>query len=163
MTPAADVRIVPATERDVPTVLSLIRALAEYEQLAHEVEATEDDIRDSLFGDWPGAEVVLAYIGSDLAGFALFFHNYSTFLGRRGLYLEDLFVLPAYRGKGVGRRLLAHLARIALERRCGRMEWWVLDWNESAIRFYRSIGALPMDDWTVYRLTGDALARLADL
>lgn len=163
MTPAADVRIVPATERDVPTVLSLIKALAEYEQLAHEVEATEDDIRDSLFGDWPGAEVVLAYIGSDLAGFALFFHNYSTFLGRRGLYLEDLFVLPAYRGKGVGRRLLAHLARIALERRCGRMEWWVLDWNESAIRFYRSIGALPMDDWTVYRLTGDALARLADL
>ena len=163
MTPAADVRIVPATERDVPTVLSLIKALAEYEQLAHEVEATEDDIRDSLFGDWPGAEVVLAYIGSDLAGFALFFHNYSTFLGRRGLYLEDLFVLPAYRGKGVGRRLLAHLARIALERRCGRMEWWVLDWNESAIRFYRSIGALPMDDWTVYRLTGHALARLADL
>jgi GNAT superfamily N-acetyltransferase len=163
MTPAADVRIVPATERDVPTVLSLIKALAEYEQLAHEVEATEDDIRDSLFGDWPGAEVVLAYVGSDLAGFALFFHNYSTFLGRRGLYLEDLFVLPAYRGKGVGRRLLAHLARIALERRCGRMEWWVLDWNESAIRFYRSIGALPMDDWTVYRLTGDALARLADL
>ena len=163
MTPAADVRIVPATERDVPTVLSLIKALAEYEQLAHEVEATEDDIRDSLFGDWPGAEVVLAYVGSDLAGFALFFHNYSTFLGRRGLYLEDLFVLPAYRGKGVGRRLLAHLARIALERRCGRMEWWVLDWNESAIRFYRSIGALPMDDWTVYRLTGHALARLADL
>ena len=163
MTPAADVRLVPATERDVPTVLSLIKALAEYEQLAHEVEATEDDIRDSLFGDWPGAEVVLAYVGSDLAGFALFFHNYSTFLGRRGLYLEDLFVLPAYRGKGVGRRLLAHLARIALERRCGRMEWWVLDWNESAIRFYRSIGALPMDDWTVYRLTGDALARLADL
>lgn len=163
MTPTADIRIVPAMERDVPTILSLIKALAEYERLAHEVEATEDDIRDSLFGDWPGAEVVLAYVGSDLAGFALFFHNYSTFLGRRGLYLEDLFVLPAYRSKGVGRRLLSHLARIAIERRCGRMEWWVLDWNESAIRFYQSIGALPMDDWTVYRLQGDALARLADL
>jgi GNAT superfamily N-acetyltransferase len=163
MTPTADIRIVPAMERDVPTILSLIKALAEYERLAHEVEATEDDIRDSLFGDWPGAEVVLAYVGSDLAGFALFFHNYSTFLGRRGLYLEDLFVLPAYRSKGVGRRLLSHLARIAVERRCGRVEWWVLDWNESAIRFYQSIGALPMDDWTVYRLQGDALARLADL
>ena len=163
MTPTADIRIVPAMERDVPTILSLIKALAEYERLAHEVEATEDDIRDSLFGDWPGAEVVLAYVGSDLAGFALFFHNYSTFLGRRGLYLEDLFVLPAYRSKGVGRRLLSHLARVAVERRCGRMEWWVLDWNESAIRFYQSIGALPMDDWTVYRLQGDALARLADL
>lgn len=163
MTPAADVRIVPATERDVPTILALIKGLAEYERLAHEVEATEDDIRDSLFGDWPGAEVILAYVGSELAGFALFFHNYSTFLGRRGLYLEDLFVLPAYRHRGVGRRLLSHLARLAVERKCGRMEWWVLDWNEPAIRFYKSIGAVPMDDWTVYRLGGDALARLADL
>ena len=163
MTPTADIRIVPATERDVPTILSLIKALADYERLGDEVEATEDDIRDSLFGDWPGAEVVLAYVGASLAGFALFFHNYSTFLGRRGLYLEDLFVLPAYRSKGVGRRLLSHLARIAVERKCGRMEWWVLDWNESAIRFYQSIGAVPMDDWTVYRLHGDALARLADL
>ena len=162
MTPALDVRVVPATERDTPTILSLIKGLAEYERLGDEVEATEDDIRESLFGDWPGAEVVLAYVGSDLAGFALFFHNFSTFLGRRGLYLEDLFVLPPYRGRGVGRRLLAHLARVALERKCGRMEWWVLDWNESAIRFYQSIGARPMDDWTVYRLDGDALARLAD-
>jgi GNAT superfamily N-acetyltransferase len=163
MTPSADIRIVPALERDTPVILSLIRDLAEYERLGHEVEATEEDIRESLFGDWPGAEVVLAYVGGDLAGFALFFHNYSTFLGRRGLYLEDLFVRPANRGRGVGRRLLAHLARLAVERKCGRMEWWVLDWNESAIRFYRSIGAVPMDDWTVYRLTGDALARLADL
>lgn len=163
MTPSADIRIVPALERDTPVILSLIRDLAEYERLGHEVEATEEDIRESLFGDWPGAEVVLAYVDGDLAGFALFFHNYSTFLGRRGLYLEDLFVRPAYRGRGVGRRLLAHLARLAVERKCGRMEWWVLDWNESAIRFYRSIGAVPMDDWTVYRLTGDALARLADL
>ena len=162
MTPAPDIRIVPATERDTPVILSLIKGLAEYERLADEVEATEDDIRESLFGEWPGAEVVLAYVGADLAGFALFFHNYSTFLGRRGLYLEDLFVLPAYRSRGVGRRLLSHLARIAIERKCGRMEWWVLDWNESAIRFYRSIGAVPMDEWTVYRLGGDALGRLAD-
>lgn len=163
MTPALDVRIVPATERDTPTILSLINALADYERLAHEVEATEDDIRESLFGEWPAAEVVLAYVGADVAGYALFFHNFSTFTGRRGMYLEDVFVLPSYRARGVGRRLLSHVARLAVERKCARMEWWVLDWNESAIRFYRSIGAVPMDDWTVYRLTGDALARLADL
>jgi GNAT superfamily N-acetyltransferase len=163
MTPAPDIRIVSATERDTSTILSLIKGLAEYERKADDVEATEEDIRESLFGEWPGAEVVLAYVGRDLAGFALFFHNFSTFLGRRGLYLEDLFVLPAYRSRGVGRRLMAHLARIALERKCGRMEWWVLDWNESAIKFYKSIGAVAMDEWTVYRLGGDALARLADL
>ena len=163
MTPAPDIRIVPATERDTSTILSLIRGLAEYEQKLDDVEATEDDVRESLFGEWPAAEVLLAYMGADLAGFALFFHNYSTFLGRRGLYLEDLFVLPAYRGHGVGRRLMSHLARLALERKCGRMEWWVLDWNESAIRFYKSIGAVAMDEWTVYRLGGDALSRLADL
>ena len=163
MTPSFDVRIVPATEKDTPVILSLIKGLADYERLAHEVEATEEGIHESLFGDWPAAEVALAYVGADVAGFALFFHNFSTFLGRRGLYLEDLFVLPAYRGRGVGRRLLSHLARVAIERRCGRMEWWVLDWNESAIRFYKSIGARPMDDWTVYRVDGDALARLADL
>ena len=163
MTPALDVRIVSATERDTPAIVSLIKGLAEYERLAHEVEATEEGVRDALFGDWPVAEVVLAYVGADLAGFALFFHNFSTFLGRRGLYLEDLFVLPAFRHRGVGRRLLSHLARLAIERKCGRMEWSVLDWNESAIRFYRSIGAVPMDDWTVYRLGGDALDRLADL
>lgn len=163
MTPALDIRIVPATERDTPIVLSLIKGLAEYERLGDQVEATEEGIRDALFGDWPAAEVILAYVGSDLAGFALFFHNFSTFVGRRGLYLEDLFVLPAYRSRGVGRRLLSHLARTAIERKCGRMEWWVLDWNETAIRFYKSIGAVPMDDWTVYRLSGDALDRLADL
>ena len=161
MTPSADIRIYSATERDVPVILSLIKGLAEYERLAHEVVATEQDIRDSLFGEWPAAEVVLAYIGDEVAGFALFFHNYSTFLGRRGLYLEDLFVLPRWRGRGVGKRLLSHLARIAIDRRCGRMEWWVLDWNESAIRFYKSIGAVPMDEWTVYRVTDDALVRLA--
>ena len=145
MTPALDVRIVSATERDTPAILSLIKGLAEYERLEHEVEATEEGVRDALFGDWPVAEVVLAYVGADLAGFALFFHNFSTFRGRRGLYLEDLFVLPAFRNRGVGRRLLSHLARLAIERRCGRMEWSVLDWNESAIRFYRSIGAVPVD------------------
>ena len=163
MTPSLDVRIVPATERDVPVILSLIKGLADYERLEHEVDATEDGVRESLFGDWPAAEVVLAYVGADVAGFALFFHNYSTFLGRRGLYLEDLFVLPAYRSRGIGRRLLSHLAGLAIERQCGRLEWSVLDWNEPAIRFYRSIGAVPMDDWTVYRLGGDALDRLADL
>src|SRR6185503_3974861 len=156
VTPSLDVRIVPATETDTPVILSLIKGLADYERLAHEVEATAEGIHESLFGDWPAAEVVLAYVGSEVAGFALFFHNFSTFLGRRGLYLEDLFVLPPHRGRGVGRRLLSHLARVAIERRCGRMEWWVLDWNESAIRFYKSIGARPMDDWTVYRLDGDA-------
>ena len=163
MTPALDIRIVPATEKDTPVIFSLIQGLAEYERLADKVEATEEGVRESLFGDWPAAEVILAYVGSEVAGFALFFHNYSTFLGRRGLYLEDLFVLPAYRSRGIGRRLLSHLARTALERKCGRMEWSVLDWNETAIRFYRSIGALPMDEWTVYRVSGDALDRLADL
>jgi GNAT superfamily N-acetyltransferase len=152
-----------ATEDDVPLLLSLIKELADYERLSHEVAATEETLRHSLFGEQRVAEALLGFLGGDPAGFALFFHNFSTFLGRRGLYLEDLFVLPAYRGRGIGRRLLSHLARIAIERRCGRMEWWVLDWNETAIRFYRSIGARPMDDWTVYRLDGDALARLADL
>jgi GNAT superfamily N-acetyltransferase len=163
MTPAPDIRIVPATERDVPTIMAMIQGLADYERLPHEVENTEDDVRELLFGEWPAAEVVLAYVGSDVAGFALFFHNYSTFLGRRGLYLEDLFVLPAFRSRGIGRRLLSHLARIAIERKCGRMEWAVLDWNETAIRFYRSLGAVAMDEWTTYRLGGDALHRLADL
>ena len=163
MTPATGIRIVPATERDAGTIVAMIKGLAEYERLPHEVEATEEGIRESLFGDWPAAEVVFAYVGTELAGFALFFHNFSTFLGRRGLYLEDLFVLPQHRGRGVGKQLLSHLARLALERKCGRLEWWVLDWNESAIRFYESLGAVRMDDWTTYRLGGDALQRLADL
>jgi GNAT superfamily N-acetyltransferase len=162
MTPALDLKIVPATERDTSTIVALIKGLAEYEQKADEVQATEDGVRESLFGEWPAAEVVLAYVGAEVAGFALFFHNYSTFLGRRGLYLEDIFVKPEHRGRGIGRRLMAYLARLAIERRCGRMEWWVLDWNESAIRFYKSLGAVAMDEWTVYRLTGDALDRLAD-
>jgi GNAT superfamily N-acetyltransferase len=151
----------PAVEDDVPLVVRFIRGLAEYEKLLHECHATEERVRESLFGARPDAEVVIAEVDGAPAGFALFFHNYSTFLARRGLYLEDLFVLPEHRGAGVGRALLAHLARIAVERGCGRLEWWVLDWNEPAIRFYESLGAEPMDEWTVYRVTGDALTRLA--
>lgn len=150
-----------ATERDVPVVLSFIRELAEYERLAHEVVATEERLRATLFGSRQFAEVVLAEVEGEAVGFALFFHNYSTFLGLPGIYLEDLYVRPAARGAGVGRALLRHLARLAKERGCGRLEWWVLDWNEDAIRFYSSLGARPMDDWTVFRLDGGALERLA--
>ncbi|HEY5619082.1 MAG TPA: GNAT family N-acetyltransferase [Vicinamibacterales bacterium] len=155
-----DIRIEPATERDVPLILSFTKALAEYERLAHEVVATETSVRESLFGPSPSAEAVIARMSNEPAGFAVWFHSYSTFLSRPGLYLEDLFVLPEWRGRGIGRALLRHLARIAVSRGFGRLEWAVLDWNESAIRFYRSLGARPMDDWTVYRLTGDALTRL---
>jgi GNAT superfamily N-acetyltransferase len=156
-----EIRIEAATERDVAVLHGLIQALADYERLAHEVVATERDLRDALFGPHPYAEAVVASVGGEAVGFALWFHNYSTFVGRPGLYLEDLFVLPAWRGRGVGRALIVHLARIAVERRCGRMEWSVLDWNEPAIRFYKSLGARPMDEWTVFRVTGDALVRLA--
>jgi GNAT superfamily N-acetyltransferase len=152
----------PATAADVPLILGFINALAEYERLADHVVATAASVHDSLFGSSPSAEAVIAYVDGEPAGFAVWFHNYSTFLSRRGLYLEDLFVLPDKRGRGVGRALLRHLAGIAVARGCGRMEWAVLDWNETAIRFYRSLGAQPMADWTVYRLTGDALTRLAD-
>lgn len=156
-----DVRIRPATIDDTSLILTLIRGLADYERLSHEAVVTEADIRESLFGERPSAEVLVAEVGSEAAGFALFFHNYSTFLGRRGLYLEDLFVFPAYRGQGIGLALMKRLARLAIERQCGRFEWWVLDWNESAIDFYRRLGARAMSDWTVYRLTGEPLARLA--
>ena len=158
----APVSIRAATSADVPVILSFIRGLAEYERLPHEVVATEDRLRASLFGERPEAEVLLAFAGDEPAGFALFFHNYSTFLARRGLFLEDLFVVPERRGRGIGRRLLAELARIAVERECGRLEWSVLDWNESAIGFYRSIGARAMDEWTVFRLTGESLRALAN-
>jgi GNAT superfamily N-acetyltransferase len=156
------VRIRPATEADVPLIVRLIRGLAEYERLLHECEATEERVRASLFGPKPDAEVVIAEADGEAAGFALFFHNYSTFLARRGIYLEDLFVFPEFRGRGIGRALLVHLARLAVERECGRLEWSVLDWNAPAIRFYRSLGAVPMDEWTVQRVTGDALERLAE-
>ena len=154
-------RIENATEQDVPLILRFIQGLAEYEKLTHEVVATEEGLRELLFGDRPAAEVVIGYAGDQPAGFALFFHSVSTFLGQRGLYLEDLFVLPEWRGRGLGRTLLAHLARIAVERKCGRFEWSVLDWNEPAIGFYRRLGARAMDEWTVYRLTGAELRQLA--
>ncbi len=149
-----------ATVDDVPVILRCIRGLAEYERLAHECLATEDLLRDSLFGDSSAAQVVLAVAGDEPAGFALWFRNYSTFLARPGIYLEDLFVFPAFRGRGIGRRLLEHLAETAVTRGFGRLEWAVLDWNVDAIRFYESLGAVPMSDWTTYRVTGPALAAL---
>jgi GNAT superfamily N-acetyltransferase len=158
-----EVRIVPATEHDVPQILELIRGLAEYERLSHVMEATEDRLRRTLFGDPPAAEVWLARVGDkageECAGFALFFTNYSTFLGKPGLYLEDLFVKPHLRRKGIGVALLRKLASIARERDYGRMEWSVLDWNDPAIQFYKKLGAVPLDDWTMFRLTGEALAK----
>jgi GNAT superfamily N-acetyltransferase len=143
----------PAVEADVPLIVRLIRGLAEYERLQHQVVATEDTIRESLFGARPFAEVVIAQDDGAPAGFALFFHNYSTFLGKPGLYLEDLFVVPEARGKGVGTALLLHLKELAIARGCGRMEWSVLDWNEPAIGFYKKLGAMMMDDWRICRLT----------
>ncbi len=154
-------RIEAASVDDVPLILRFIRELARYEHLEHQVVADEALLRRELFGDDPGAEVLIAREDREPAGFALFFHNFSTFVGRRGLYLEDLYVRPEYRGRGVGSALLRHLARIAVERGCGRLEWSVLDWNQPAIGFYRRLRARPMDDWTVYRLDGDALQRLA--
>jgi GNAT superfamily N-acetyltransferase len=154
-------RIDLATEDDIAVLLSLITALADYEKLRDQVVTTEARIRASLFGPAPAAEAVIARVGSEAVGLAVWFHNYSTFLGRRGLYLEDVFVRPEWRGRGIGRALLEYLARVAVDRGCGRMEWSVLDWNEPAIGFYRSIGAEPMDQWTVFRLTGNALLRLA--
>jgi GNAT superfamily N-acetyltransferase len=154
--------IVTATDSDVPAIHSLIKALAEYEKLAHEVVSTEADIRSSLFGERPYAEVLLAKEEGETVGFALFFHNYSTFLGKPGVYLEDLFVLPEWRGLGIGRELLVALARVAVTRGCGRVEWSVLDWNRPAIGFYERMGAHVMDDWRICRLTGEALARVAE-
>lgn len=156
-----DFRIEPATERDVPLILRLIKELAEYERMSSDVVATEAGLRATLFGPNPAAEVLVAYAGGEPAGFALFFHNYSTFLGKPGLYLEDLFVVPKYRGRGYGKALLARLAKIAVERNCGRFEWSVLDWNAPAIGFYKKLGAKPMDEWTIFRVAGDALTKLA--
>lgn len=165
------IRIRPADEADVPIIHELIRDLAVYEKLEHEVVATEDDLRRTLFGERRHAEVLLAEQWEEAAlqppvhrvlGFALFFHNYSTFLGRSGIYLEDLYVRPEARGNGIGQGLLRHLAQLAMERNCGRFEWSVLDWNEPAIRFYRRLGAVPMNGWTVFRVTGEALGSLAD-
>ncbi|MFL6009782.1 MAG: GNAT family N-acetyltransferase [Rubrobacteraceae bacterium] len=150
-----------ATEDDVPLLLSLIKELADYEHLSHEVVATEEMLRDSLFGERRVAEALLGYLGDDPAGFALFFHTFSTFLGKPGIYLEDLYVRPEFRGSGVGQALLVQIAGLAKERGCGRLEWSVLDWNEPAIGFYKRIGASPVSGWTVYRITGEALEELA--
>ena len=156
-----ELEIRAATEEDVPLILSLIKELAEYERLSHEVVATEEALRDSLFGERPVAEVLIGQLGDEPVGFALFFHNFSTFLGKPGIYLEDLYVRPEFRGAGIGRALLVHLARLARERGCGRLEWSVLDWNEPAIGFYKKIGASPVSGWTVYRVTGEALDDMA--
>ena len=158
-TPAIILR--PATRADIPQILDFIRGLAEYEKLAHEAVATPALLETHLFGERPAAEVVIAEADGVPAGFALFFHSFSTFLGQPGLYLEDLFVLPGHRGLGIGRRLMVHLAQLAVARGCGRFEWSVLDWNEPAIRLYRSLGAVGLDEWTVQRVTGDALQALA--
>jgi GNAT superfamily N-acetyltransferase len=151
-----------ARVEDVPIILQLIRDLATYERAPNDVTATEEQLVEVLFGSRPSAEVLLALEADTAVGFAVFFHNFSTWLGRPGLYLEDLFVKPEMRGKGYGRALLVHLAKIARERGCGRMEWAVLDWNDPAIQFYRKLGAKPLDEWTVFRLTGEGIAKLAD-
>ena len=161
MSESPGLSITNAVEADVPLILTFIKALAGYERLADSVVATEDGLRATLFGARPYAECIIARWAGEPAGFALFFHNYSTFLGRPGVYLEDLFVNPEFRGKGIGRSILQHLAKIALDRNCGRLEWSVLDWNESAIGFYKSLGAEPLEDWTIFRVKGEALARLA--
>ena len=158
----SDFNIRPARVEDVPIILELIRDLATYERAPHEVTATKERLVDVLFGERPAAEVLLAFERESPVGFAVYFYNFSTWLGRAGLYLEDLFVKPEKRGKGYGRALLVELAKIARDRGCGRMEWAVLDWNEPAIKFYRALGAKPMGEWTVFRLTRDEIARLAD-
>jgi len=155
------IRIERATAADVPLIIALIRELAEYEHLAPQMSATEDVLRASLFGPRPAAEVLIAYANDEPAGMAIFFQNFSSFLGVAGLYLEDLFVRPVWRRHGIGRLLLKELAKIAVARGCGRVEWAVLDWNEPAIRFYKTLGARAMDEWTVFRLTGEPMRRLA--
>lgn len=153
--------IKPASIDDVPLILSFIKELAEYEKLSHEVVATQELLEENLFGQNSKAEVVMGYLDQKPVSFALFFHNFSTFLGRPGIYLEDVFVKPEARGKGIGQKMLAYLAHLAKSRNCGRFEWWVLDWNESAIGFYKRLGAKPMDEWTVYRVSDQALDDLA--
>jgi GNAT superfamily N-acetyltransferase len=162
MTQSSALDISPATAADVPLILSLINDLAEYEKLRHESVATESSIHEALFGPKPHAEAVIARFDGEPAGFALFFHNFSTFLGKPGLYLEDLFVRPAYRGRAIGKSLLSHLASLAVQRNCGRFQWQVLDWNRPSRDFYESLGAQADPAWVNYRMTGDALRRLAE-
>lgn len=154
---AGDVLIRAANPDDVSVILRMIKELADYEKMADQVVADESLLRESLFGARPAAEVLLAFAGEEPVGFAVYFHTFSTFLARPGMYLEDLFVVPAWRARGVGKQLLARVAQVAVDRGCGRMEWSVLDWNEPAIGFYKKLGARPMDEWTVYRLTGKTL------
>ena len=156
----SDTRVREASEGDVPLILTFVRELADYEKLSHEVVATEEGLRESLFAGRRYAEVLIAEHDGAPAGFALYFHNFSTFLGKPGIYLEDVYVRPEFRGTGIGRQLLVNLAHLALGRGCGRLEWSVLDWNEPSIGFYRQLGAVAMDDWTVYRVSDDALRKL---
>lgn len=157
----ADFTIKPATKKDVPVILAFIRKLADYERLSHEVVATEELLQRTIFGQRRTAEVAIGYFRNEPVGFVLFFHNFSTFLGRPGIYIEDLFVDESFRRRGFGGALLAHIAKLAAVRDCGRLEWSVLDWNEPAINFYQKLGAVPMKEWTVFRVTGDNLHRLA--
>ena len=160
---AAPLLIRPATRSDVPFLLELIRGLADYERLSHLMAADEGLLERELFAPGANVEAVIGFVAAEAVGFALYFHNFSTFLGRRGLYLEDLFVKPAHRRRGYGRALLLHVARIAHERGCGRFEWMALDWNAPAIEFYKALGAVEMTEWRLFRVTGEALARLAAL
>ena len=155
-------RIEPATERDLPAIVRLVRHLAEYEKLAHVMVSSEDDFRKALFGPRTNAEALMAFADDAPVGFALYFYNFSTFLGKRGIYLEDLFVEPEYRGQGIGKALLQRLAQIAKDEDCGRMEWSVLTWNQPSIDFYQRLGAVTLEDWRTFRLTGEALERLAE-
>ena len=155
-------RIERANERDIPAIVRLVRLLAEYEKLAHAMISTEDDFRKALFGPRRNVEALMAFAGDAPVGFALYFYNFSTFLGKRGIYLEDLFVEPEYRGQGIGKALLERLARIGKEEDCGRMEWSVLTWNRPSIDFYHRLGAVTLEDWRTFRLTGAAFDRLAD-
>jgi GNAT superfamily N-acetyltransferase len=157
-----NLQIHPATEADIPQILAFIRGLAEYEKLAHQCIATEESLRKTLFGPRPYADVIIARLDGKPVGFALFFHNYSTFLARPGIYLEDIFVLPEHRGAGVGKALLKRVAQIAKERDCGRLEWSVLDWNEPSIEFYKRLGAAVLPDWRICRMTAEQFAKLAE-
>lgn len=157
-----ELKIIPAIESDIPIILRFIKELASYEKLSHEVTATEESLKQNLFSEANSPEAVICYLGETPIGFALFFHNFSTFLGKKGLYLEDLFILPEYRGKGAGKKVLKYLANLAVERDCGRFEWAVLDWNNPAINFYESIGAELKKEWIITRLTGNSLIKLAN-
>lgn len=151
-----------AEEKDIPLILEFIKGIAEYEKLLHEVEATEEKLRESLFSEKANTEVLLCYLGEIPVAYAVYFHNFSTFVGKKGIYLEDIFVYPEYRGKGIGKKLLKHIAQIAVERNCGRMEWAVLNWNKPAIDFYKSIGAIPLGEWSIFRLTEPALKKFSE-